>query len=292
MRANKKKMNTEMEVQFHSPPDWSKKRSEEAIKYIFDYENNDWRQEKCKVKIDEIPFQSGGLRYVFHLQDLSHPEEKWVAKMSQDMKDNLSKDIYFNDVKMQAIARYFCNGPNGYNSLYCLDIFIIITVIIVIIVEQIIWNILIIDNPPKRVDFLEANVLQLVQREGSPLCHMEKFIEGDYRKHNNNSGWVDEDEARSTPQAFAHFTYEASKGKLLVIDIQGVNDVYTDPQIHTTENVKSFGKGNLSQKGINQFLRTHQCNKICHYLRLENVSQLPVKIEGTLPASTVIPLLY
>ncbi|ETO16281.1 hypothetical protein RFI_21073 [Reticulomyxa filosa] len=149
-----------------------------------------------------------------------------------------------------------------------------------------------IDNPPKLVDFLEAYVLQLVQREGSPVCHVEKFIEGEYRKHNNNSGWVDTEDLRNTPQAFAHFTYEASKGKLLVVDIQGVNDVYTDPQIHTTENVKSFGKGNLGQKGIDKFLSTHRCNKICHYLKLNNVSQLPVRPEGTLPAATVIPLIF
>jgi len=176
------------------------------------------------------------------------------------MKDNTSKDIYFNDVKMQAVARYFCHGPNGYNSY----------------------------NPPKLVDFLDAYVLQLMQREGSPLCHVEKFIEGEYRKHNNNNGWVDTEEARNTPQAFAHFTYQASKGKLLVVDIQGVNDVYTDPQIHTTENVKSFGRGNLGQKGINHFLRNHQCNKLCEFLRLENVSSLPVKIQGTLPAVPLI----
>lgn len=179
--------------------------------------------------------------------------------MSQDMRDNTKREIYFNDVRMQAIARYFCHGENGYNSY----------------------------NPPKKVDFLEAYVLQLQQREGFPVCHVEKFISGEYRKHNNNVGWVSDD-ARNTPHAFAHFTYEASKHKLLVCDIQGVNDVYTDPQVHTSENQKAFGKGNLGQQGFDNFLRTHQCNPICRYFKLTNINKLPVQVAGTLPAQTQI----
>lgn len=68
---------------------------------------------------------------------------------------------------------------------------------------------------------------------------MEKFITGEYRKHNNNCkkiifsfsqpwtvGFVS-DEERNTPQAFSHFTYESSAHKLLICDIQGVGDLYT-----------------------------------------------------------------
>lgn len=51
-------------------------------------------------------------------------------------------------------------------------------------------------------------------------CAVERFIDGPYRKHNNNYGFVNEDE-RSTPQAFSHFTYEASQHTALVCDIQG-----------------------------------------------------------------------
>ena len=88
---------------------------------------------------------------------------------------------------MQAIARYFCHGPTGYNSY----------------------------NPPKKVDFLEAYVLYLKQRENSPVCHVERYISGEYKKYNNNVGWVSEEE-RNTPHAFAHFTYQASKGIVLL----------------------------------------------------------------------------
>ncbi len=34
-------------------------------------------------------------------------------------------------------------------------------------------------------------------------------------------------------KAFSHFTFEASCHEQIVVDIQGVGDLYTDPQIHT-----------------------------------------------------------
>lgn len=45
-------------------------------------------------------------------------------------------------------------------------------------------------------------------------------------------------------QAFSHFTFERSGHQLIVVDIQGVGDLYTDPQIHT-EMGTDFGDGNL-----------------------------------------------
>ena len=41
-------------------------------------------------------------------------------------------------------------------------------------------------------------VLEFKDREGSPLFHLEHFIEGDYVKYNSNSGFVDK--CRLTPQ--------------------------------------------------------------------------------------------
>ena len=48
---------------------------------------------------------------------------------------------------------------------------------------------------------------------------MERFIEGDYVKHNSNSGYVEEHH-RMTPQAFSHFSFVMSKGEEMVVDIQ------------------------------------------------------------------------
>ena len=42
-------------------------------------------------------------------------------------------------------------------------------------------------------------VLEFKNREGSPLFHLEHFIEGEYIKYNSNSGFV-ENTCRMTPQ--------------------------------------------------------------------------------------------
>ena len=72
------------------------------------------------------------------------------------------------------------------------------------------------------------------------LYHVEHFIEGDYMKYNSNSGFVDNTACRQTPQAFSHFTFERSGHELIVVDIQGVGDLYTDPQIHTADGKNFF----------------------------------------------------
>eukprot|EP00494_Astrolonche_serrata_P031196 UN31465 len=121
---------------------------------------------------------------------------------------------------------------------------------------------------PKKVTFLECTVLELTERMNDidtstfphPLVAIERFLSGPYIKHNNNWDWKDNTVERSTPQAFSHFTYEASAEKLLVCDIQGVQDVYTDPQIHTVD--KSFGQGNHGKLGIAKFFQKHRCNAI------------------------------
>jgi elongation factor 2 kinase len=70
---------------------------------------------------------------------------------------------------------------------------------------------------------------------------------------------------RHTPQAFSHFTFERSNHELIVVDIQGVGDLYTDPQIHTVKGTE-YGEGNLGIKGFALFFSSHICNEVCRCL--------------------------
>ncbi|KAJ1467631.1 kinase-like domain-containing protein, partial [Baffinella frigidus] len=67
--------------------------------------------------------------------------------------------------------------------------------------------------------------------------------------------------------AFSHFTWEFSKTTLLVCDIQGVGNFFTDPQIHSHDG-ESFSMGNLGQAGLHKFFKSHKCNNICRLIGL------------------------
>lgn len=62
---------------------------------------------------------------------------------------------------------------------------------------------------------------------------------------------------RHTPQAFSHFTYSFSMGAALCVDIQGVGDLYTDPQIHTLDG-QGYGKRGWSCRGDSNAVRAHR----------------------------------
>jgi len=245
------------QIKKHPPPDWNDPAYpiEKACKITYNFPSKAWDRKDVRVQIDTTPFDKGGLRLVFHLRDTSEPNTSFVAKISRDPRDSTMRSLYFADVRMQAVAAHFAAKYNSY-------------------------------NPPKKVKFLVACVLELNQREGTPVCGVERFISGHYRKYNNNSGWVSDDD-RNTPGTFCHFSYVASDRELLICDIQGVGDIYTDPQIHSRDG-KGFGKGNLGLEGMNNFLSTHRCNRICKFLRLPNMTGLPYQNNGTAPLRTLM----
>lgn len=47
---------------------------------------------------------------------------------------------------------------------------------------------------------MQMCIIELKERPGKPLFHLEHYIEGKYIKYNSNSGFVRDDNIRLTPQ--------------------------------------------------------------------------------------------
>lgn len=221
--------------------------SEKAVKHSYDAASKTWSKSQLIVKVVVKPFATGGMRRAHFMQVISASDKTaintvFVAKFFLSQmgdSDYEMKKLYFQDVEQQMIAKHYATLFNKY-------------------------------KPPKTVDFLEAFIVELVDRPAYPmnLCGVEQYIAGNYCKWNNNYGFVVEN-SRNTPQAFSHFTWERSLHTIVIVDIQGVNDLYTDPAIHTmAEEGADLFSGNMGRDGIMQFLRSHKCNPICAYFGL------------------------
>lgn len=236
------------------PRDFSAFEPERALKWTFHAEQRKWSSREVMVRIDTEPFGRGSYRLAYHLLELPAAIE-CVAKVSLfiEMTNENRKTVresYFRDAWIQIYANEFAKHFNK-------------------------------RSVPKKVEFIDAWALELLDRDNQPVCAVEPYLPGVYIKHNNNNGFVENSVCRNTPQAFSHFTFEFSKEQLLICDIQGVNDIYTDPQIHSYEHRELFGDGNLGPRGIARFLASHKCNPICKHLGLLSIQDK--EDEGTVP---------
>ena len=100
---------------------------------------------------------------------------------------------------------------------------------------------------------------------------VEEFVGGNFVKYINNNGLLTvpvDDEVGQKAQCFAHFTYEKSNRKMMVLDIQGSGHMLYDPEIATSDlfdegNEMLFCTGNLSSLVITNFIDNHKCNHYC-----------------------------
>ncbi|POM75202.1 LOW QUALITY PROTEIN: Hypothetical protein PHPALM_7731 [Phytophthora palmivora] len=221
-----------------------------ATEYVFNNSTRQWSTSQVYINLDETPFSKGSLRIVYHLQDLSTESSASLSNGGCYTGSYVTKLAIDPDEDPDIELQAHCaHYAQVYNSY----------------------------TPPKRVEFIPAWSC----RNEMAHCVLWKPT---FQASNANTTTI----SRNTPQAFFHFTYEAPNHELLAVDIQGVGDLYTDPQIHTL-NGHDFGKGNLGVLGFQKFLSSHRCNSICRYLKLPAVNPKSRHADsGTLPVQELM----
>lgn len=145
-------------------------------------------------------------------------------------------------------------------------------------------------NPPKKIRFLVPN--RVLTFNGHKYS-LEEFLEGRWQKHNNIFGMMES--LNCTPSAFSHFTYQASGQKLMILDVQGVGETYTDPAVVSTCQGK-FGYTDTGKAGIREFFQEHKCSHICELVLAKENSAPghvptpgPTSLTSSISSSAVIP---
>ncbi|KAK4163941.1 hypothetical protein QBC43DRAFT_212132 [Cladorrhinum sp. PSN259] len=194
------------------------------------------------VKKRKNPFAQGALRLAFHARTAASTAH-YVVKTSKRREE---LPVFVEEMRCQALAKSFALE---FNSFF---------------------------DGEHTIDFVTTTCFKgcSSSADAASCISLEPFLDGKYVKYNGNAGFVDEKDdspANRAAQAFSHFTFERSKGRFLVCDLQGVGEFLTDPVVHTAdENRFKLSRTNLGLEGMKLFFMSHQCNDECRRLGLRS----------------------
>jgi hypothetical protein len=224
-----------------NPADWSADPS----KYLIQH------QQRTTVRVMRSFFNQGQMRTAHGLLDETI-NQRLVAKVYKNTAD-CKLESYQLDAKVQtiakALAKEFSKHPKSHAA----------------------------------IDFISVSFYELLDRPQSDRFKYfaaEPYMTGSYVKYNNNGGWTmaasttgmplnsTQQEFGKIAEAFSHFTWALTGGMMHCVDLQGVDNILTDPQIHcklsgAETGIQCFGKGDCGQIGTALFFKSHVCNEHC-----------------------------
>ncbi|XP_031574980.1 alpha-protein kinase 1-like isoform X2 [Actinia tenebrosa] len=233
-------------------------RVKDGTLWKYDYPSSQWRGQSTMVYIgDQLKLakgKEGKQRDVYTVEFINQDEQlgRYVAKRYRKSKYQTMQQ-YQNDVLSQMTAKQYVALFN--QQLYQKAA----------------------GAPVGDIQFLPVVLLQLVNSNGqTEIFNAEPYMSGEFIKLTNNTDWINKHRRTDLVLAYSHFTYQASDGKLIIVDIQGWAPLdnqgctfLTDPQIHSTV-YKCFGTGNFGKEGYDNFWKMHsECNQICKMLKLK-----------------------
>ena len=130
--------------------------------------------------------------------------------------------------------------------------------------------------------FTDACVYQLtgegLQDSTWTFVFVEEKLAGQWTKFNDNNGHVMQGFGPDgeAAQAFTHYSFCASNGECMICDIQGnlstkaEDQRWSDPQPISID--RKFGICDLGKSSMDQFFKTHECNKYCKALGINKCS--------------------
>jgi len=250
-----------------------------AHRLMYVVETHSWMSEPVLVQLDTKSFGAGALRECFKMKQIRGLELQavdkqgstymsipdilrwtrrtrtcWVAKRYKNPEHWF---LHKQDVAMQMVAKRYAESFNLIRQA---------RIATAMVPSK--WK-----AATHPVDFLMSHLVEFEGSSpphGTPTFAVEAFVFGRYDKYNTNAGLIHADRRR-TPQAFSHFTFEHSERALICVDVQGVDDLYTDPAVHAHAKYL-WCDANLGFKGLALFFWSHRCNDACKLLQLPRFS--------------------
>eukprot|EP00929_Paragymnodinium_shiwhaense_P074654 TRINITY_DN38213_c0_g2_i2.p1 TRINITY_DN38213_c0_g2~~TRINITY_DN38213_c0_g2_i2.p1 ORF type:complete len:304 (-),score=33.36 TRINITY_DN38213_c0_g2_i2:263-1174(-) len=210
---------------------------------------------QVRIELSQKPYAHGGMRVVHKMRDSAYPRESMVAKKLLGV-EHASEEEMMPFLRSTLVAlRCLGNFLDEFKKF----------------------------RPQVEAQFVYCYLYKYEHEDGDGCLVGEQLLEGDFIKFNGNNGYVNADpklkEFTEIMQAFSHYSFTESRGRRIVVDLQGVIDgramLLTDPQVLSRDREKRplFGDGDGGFDGMKLFFGTHECGPTCKLLKLKERQQ-------------------